>query len=80
MRSLAGIRARLDELLTAHEEKNQPPAAVVLLPENHRGPDYDGPWPYVRRVGAVAVVVYRIENGQPSTEDIRQLIDGMVTP
>jgi hypothetical protein len=80
MRSLAGIRTRIDQLLEAREEENQPPAGVVLLPENHRGPDYDGPWPYVRRVGAVAVVVYRIENGQPSTEDIRQLIDGMVTP
>jgi hypothetical protein len=76
MRSLAGIRARLDELLTAHEEKNQPPAAVVLLPENHRGPDYDGPWPYVRRVGAVAVVVYRIEDGQPSTAGIARLLAG----
>jgi hypothetical protein len=80
MRSLAGIRTRIDQLLEAREEENQPPAAVVLLPENHRGPDYDGPWPYVRRVGAVAVVVYRIEDGQPTPEAIRQLIDGMVTP
>jgi hypothetical protein len=61
-------------LLTAHEGEDQPPAAVVLLPENHRGPDYAGPWPYVRRVGAVAAVVYRIEDGQPSGADIAAMV------
>jgi len=73
---LRRIRNRLDELLAAHEEENQPPAAVVVLPENHRGPDYSGPWPYARRTGACAVVVYQVEDGPPSTEAIARLLAG----
>jgi hypothetical protein len=78
MRSLAGIRARIDELMEAQGEENGPPSCVVLLPENHRGPNYDGPWPYARRMGAVATIIYRLEDGQPTPEVIRQLIDGTV--
>jgi hypothetical protein len=82
MRSLAGIRARLDELLTAHGGENQPPSAVILLPSNGREPidDIDEPLPRVRRTGAAAIVIYDPAMGQPTPEAIRQLIDGMVTP
>jgi hypothetical protein len=80
MRSLAGIRARLDELLAAHEDEAGPPTVVILLPENYRGPAYTGPWPYVRRMGACAMIVYRVEDGQPTPEVIRQLVDGTVQP
>ena len=78
MKSLAGIRARLDELLAAHGEKNERPSCVIVLPENYRGPDYAGPWPYVQRAGRAAVITYRVEDGEPSPEAIRALIDSTV--
>jgi hypothetical protein len=77
MRSLAGIRARLDELLTAHEGENQPPSAVILLPENFRGPDSDAPYPRVERTGQAAVITYRVEAGQPPADDISRLLAGV---
>ncbi len=80
MRSLAGIRARLDELLSERHSSNGPPSCVILLPENHRGPDYDGLWPYVRRMGACATIIYKVEDGKLSSEVIRQLVDGTVQP
>ena len=77
---LRNIRHRIDELMEAHEDEAGSPSVVILLPENYRGPDYDGPWPYVRRMGACAMIIYRIEDGQPSAEVIRQLVDGTVQP
>jgi hypothetical protein len=74
MRSLAGIRARLDELLTAHEGEDQPPSAVVLLPENFRGPASDAPYPRIERVGQAAVVTYLVSAGQPSAADIARMV------
>ena len=79
MRGLSAIRARIDQLLEDHGEENGPPSCVILLPENDRGPDYAGPWPYVRRMGGCATVIYRIEDGQPTPEVIRQLVDETVT-
>jgi hypothetical protein len=80
VRSLAAIRSRLDELLAAHTVDNERPSCVILLPENYRGPEYAGPWPYVRRMGACAIVIYRVEDSQPSDEEIRQLVNGTVQP
>lgn len=79
MKSLAAIRARLDELLAAHGEENERPSAVVVLPDDGRGPDADvRPWPRVNRVGRAAVITYRVEDGEPSPEAIRALIDSTV--
>jgi hypothetical protein len=78
MRSLAGIRARLDELLSASAVDNERPSCVILLPENYRGPEYAGPWPYVQRMGRCAMIHYLPESGQPSDEEIRKLVNGTV--
>jgi len=75
---LRRIRNRIDDLLAAHEDEVRPPTCVVLLPENHRD-NYTGPWPYVRRMGACAMIVYRIEDGQPDAETVRRLV-AEVTP
>lgn len=73
MRSLAGIRARLDELLAARAVENEPPACIVLLPECHRGPPSDAPYPRVHRVGRTAIIVFLGEE-QPTREEIAQLL------
>ena len=80
MRGLAGIRARLDKLLAAHAESNERPSTVLLLPANGRGPDSGAPYPRTRRVGKALIIVYRLEDGQPSPEAIRQLVDQSVEP
>jgi hypothetical protein len=80
MRSLAGIRARLDELLAKRQPENEPPRAIVLLPANGRAPNDDArPYPRVNRVGTCAIVVYRVEDGQPDAEAIQKLVNGTVT-
>jgi len=77
MRGLAGIRARLDELLSARAVENERPTTVVLLPANGRGPASDvRPYPRVDRVGRSSIIVYRIEDGQPGADEIDRLIEG----
>jgi hypothetical protein len=75
--NLRGIRSRLDELLAAHAEENEPPSTIVLLPENGRGPASDAPYPRVERVGQAAVITYLIADGQPSADDIARLLAGV---
>ena len=75
MRSLAAIRARLDELLADEGGKDEPPSTIVLLPKNERSPVGDKrPYPRVDRVGRAAIVVYDPAHGQPTDNAIRQLI------
>ena len=78
MRSLAGIRGRLDELLSARAVENERPSTVILLPRCGREPDSDAPWPRCTRAGKALVVVYRIEDGQPTDEQIKRLLDESV--
>ena len=50
MRSLSGIRARLDHLFEARDEENKPPSTVVVLPDDGRGPASDvRPYPRLNR-------------------------------
>ena len=78
MKSLSAIRARLDELLAAHAGESEPPSAIVLLPRCGREPESDAPWPRCTRAGKALVIVYRPEDGQPTAEAIRALIDSTV--
>lgn len=80
MRSLASLKARIGLLLAAHAESNEPPSTVLLLPSNGRGPDSGAPYPRTRRVGKALIIVYRLEDGIPSPEAIRQLVDQSVQP
>ena len=47
---------------------------ILLLPDCDHGPDADErPFPRVNRWGSTAVIVYRLEDGQPSSEEITAL-------
>jgi hypothetical protein len=74
---LRTIRSRIDRLLEAQGPPDGPPECVVLLPENGHGPDADDDLPLPRiawRNSKAACIVYRIEDGQPSTEDIARMV------
>lgn len=78
MRSLATLRTRINKLLEAQADESGPPSVIVCLPRNGREPDADvRPWPRLDRVGPAAVVSYRLEDGQPSSEAIASLIAGL---
>jgi hypothetical protein len=74
VKSLAGIRARLDELLAAHADENGPPAVIVCLPDNERGPDDPRPFPRCDRSGPALIITYDPAVGQPSTEEVARLL------
>jgi len=75
MKSIASIRARLDRLLEAQAAENEPPACVVLLPDNGRGPDADTrPLPRATRVGKVLVVTFDADMGQPDAATLAALV------
>jgi len=71
--NIASVKRRIDALLAERKSVGGPPTAIVLLPENHRG-TFAGPWPFVRRMGACAVVTYLAEDGQPTSEEIQRLV------
>ena len=51
MKSLAHLRARLDELLAKQADTDAPPEVVIMLPANGREPDGDTrPYPHVNRL------------------------------
>jgi len=80
---LRTIRSRIDRLLEAQGPVNGPPSTVILLPSNGHGPDADDDWPLPRiawRNSKAACIVYRIEDGQPTPEVLRQLIARTVQP
>jgi hypothetical protein len=87
MRSIASLKARIGLLLAAGAEGNERPSTVVLLPHNGRGPkdledgEPDGrSWPRARRTGKALIIGYRLEDGMPGPEAIRQLVDQSVQP
>lgn len=72
--SLATLRKRIDSLLTQRQSLDKWPSAVLVLPE--RGArDIAGTYPRISRTGSAAVVIYRREDGQPTDEELRRLIE-----
>jgi len=73
--NLHSLRTRIDRLLAAQAEANEPPACVVLLPDNERGPDADTrPLPRATRVGKVLVVTFDADMGQPDAATLAALV------
>lgn len=79
MRNLATLKARIDRLLEARGEENEPPAVLILLPACGREPVADTrPWPRMNRVGRAAVITYQPADGKPDAEAIAVLLAGKV--
>ena len=76
MRSLQSLKARIDELLATHAKADPKPRTLLLLPDNGRGPAYPGPWPRIQRDDHMVLITYRVEDGQPSDEDIAKMLAG----
>jgi len=68
--TLARLRLRIDRLLDAQGPGDAPSTAILLLPDNHRGPG----GPRVRRVGAAVVVIYDVNVGAPTGAELDRLI------
>lgn len=75
---LETLRRRIDALLSDQDERDAPPAAIVLLPAKtgHGPEDEDSlPLPRAQRISPRAVVItYDIDAGQPSAAEIKRLV------
>ena len=72
---LRSLKTRINRLLEAQGGGNEPPSAVLLVPENGRGPRSDTPYPRVFRTGKAAVIMYLPTDGQPDGATIARLIE-----
>jgi hypothetical protein len=79
MRSLQSLKARINALLEAQGPPDGPPACIVVLPgKDGRGPVSDNGLPLPRiawRNSKAAVVLYDPAIGQPSRDEIAQLLE-----
>ena len=76
--NLIALKLRLQRLLAAQTAALDPPTALVILPDDERGPDTDArPFPRANRVGSAAIVVYDPHAGPPTTEEITRLVQSL---
>lgn len=81
--SLSSIRsdlAAVREVMAERARRGQTRLTILCLPENGRGPDGEEGLPLPRvqwRNHAAVCIVYDIDAGSPSSEEITKLLEGV---